>query len=692
MTKYYVHWCVRAAPRYGILIMNLRNRSLLALGLTFFVFFLVIAVVSLSVTMQGLDRLEYQNIGASLNQSRSAIDAEASSLLLTTHDWAWWDDMAGFAINRNPGFLEANANPDAMRTLNVHLFVILDTQGTVLYSNFFTPDFAVNSPVPDTYLSLVRTPRLTSPAPDDAGISGLLMTPDGPMILAAAPILNSDMSGPARGTVIMGRYLDYGPLQRIDEITGFSVSVTPPDASAAQPAPGFGSGKEYVVSAENETSISGYGTVSDLAGRNLLLRVTTDRGLYRTGLANITTYIALLGLWAVMLGIIVLVVIDRTVLGRLALLTSRVRGFDGKGNDVPVLSGGDELAALERTIIESRRDLLLSEQQLRIFINAMPGPAALFSRDGTILLANPAFAENLGRTPEEITGSPADRFIPPEELQKYNRFAGEAIRKKEAVHFEQDAGGKTLFMSYYPVLGNDGEVIQLGLMAFDISERKRLENALQKVTKKMALLNTVIFSDIQNKVFVQMGYLELARQVPADPALKRYLEKEDEVVREIQSALRFAKQYNDMGINPPRWQMVQDVMLFAVSHLDLGSITRDFSLGGLEIYTDSLLERVFVTLVENTILHAHGATAIRAGYTIEGEEAVIWVEDNGPGVEDSRKEQIFRKGTGAGGSASLFLSREILSITGISIRENGVFGKGARFELRVPKGSYRFSG
>ena len=167
---------------------------------------------------------------------------------------------------------------------------------------------------------------------------------------------------------------------------------------------------------------------------------------------------------------------------------------------------------------------------------------------------------------------------------------------------------------YYPVLGSDGEVIQLGLLSFDISERKRLENALQRVTKKISLLNTVIFTDIQNKVFVQMGYLELARQTTTDPRQKSYLEKQEDVVREIQSSLSFARQFNDMGMSPPRWQNVQEVILFAVSHLDLGSLAREFNLEGLEIYADPLLERVFVTLVENTILHAPGATIIRAGY------------------------------------------------------------------------------
>jgi K+-sensing histidine kinase KdpD len=172
--------------------------------------------------------------------------------------------------------------------------------------------------------------------------------------------------------------------------------------------------------------------------------------------------------------------------------------------------------------------------------------------------------------------------------------------------------------------------------------------------------------------------------------VETYLKKEESLVKEIQEALSFARQFNDMGMSPPRWQNIQDVLLFAVSHLDLGDLSRDFALQGIEIYADSLLERVFVTLAENTVMYAKGATVIRAGYTIAGDEAVIFMEDDGPGIPEDVKEEIFSKGIGAGGSTSLFLSREILSTTGISIREAGVVGKGARFEIRVPKGSYRF--
>ena len=518
------------------------------------------------------------------------------------------------------------------------------------------------------------------------------------MIVASAPVLHSDMSGPVSGTVLMGRYLEPDPLQRISEMTGYDISLDWQEKEGQRNIPSavqeqLKGGRNLVLVADNERTITGYRMVQDVTGRDLFLRVSMERELYRTGLANIYTYIALLALWAVITGVIVVIVMDRTVLQRMGRLTDHVRSLSDNRGEVPapVLSGNDELAELEKTIITSRTDLLIREQQLRVFVNAMPGPAALFSRDGTILLANPAFAEYLGKPLGEITGADFRTCIPGEEIRKYDRFVREVFRKKEVVHFESESTGRTYLMSYTPVLDKEGEVIQVGLIAFDISERKRLENALQKVTKKISLLNTVIFTDIQNKVFVQMGYLELARQTTEDPRVKTYLEKEEAVVKEIQSSLSFARQFNDMGMNPPRWQNVQDVILFAVSHLELGRLSRDFSLEGIEIYADSLLERVFVTLIENTIMYAKGATTIHAGYTISGDDAVIYIEDDGPGIAEDMKEEIFKKGMGAGGSTSLFLSREILSITSITLRETGVVGKGARFEIRVPKGSYRVS-
>jgi signal transduction histidine kinase len=71
---------------------------------------------------------------------------------------------------------------------------------------------------------------------------------------------------------------------------------------------------------------------------------------------------------------------------------------------------------------------------------------------------------------------------------------------------------------------------------------------------------------------------------------------------------------------------------------------------------------------------------------------LIVCEDDGVGISAEDKKKLFTRGFGKNTGLGLFLSREILAITGITITENGIPGKGARFEIAVPKGAYRFTG
>ncbi|MCX6688670.1 MAG: ATP-binding protein, partial [Methanoregula sp.] len=66
-------------------------------------------------------------------------------------------------------------------------------------------------------------------------------------------------------------------------------------------------------------------------------------------------------------------------------------------------------------------------------------------------------------------------------------------------------------------------------------------------------------------------------------------------------------------------------------------------------------------------------------------------EDDGVGITAEDKKKLFTRGFGKNTGLGLFLSREILAITGITITETGEPGKGARFEITVPKGEYQFT-
>ena len=63
--------------------------------------------------------------------------------------------------------------------------------------------------------------------------------------------------------------------------------------------------------------------------------------------------------------------------------------------------------------------------------------------------------------------------------------------------------------------------------------------------------------------------------------------------------------------------------------------------------------------------------------------------DNGIGIPVEMKEEIFEPGMMRNRGLGLFFAKEILSITGITIEETGIPGKGARFEIHIPVGCFR---
>jgi len=113
---------------------------------------------------------------------------------------------------------------------------------------------------------------------------------------------------------------------------------------------------------------------------------------------------------------------------------------------------------------------------------------------------------------------------------------------------------------------------------------------------------------------------------------------------------------------------------------------------GSEIFTDPLIQKVLYNLIDNAVRYGNKITTIRFFIGDAGENQVIICEDNGDGIPADEKEKIFERGFGKNTGVGLFLSREMLAITGITICETGEPGEGARFEMLVPKGIWRTTG
>jgi signal transduction histidine kinase len=252
---------------------------------------------------------------------------------------------------------------------------------------------------------------------------------------------------------------------------------------------------------------------------------------------------------------------------------------------------------------------------------------------------------------------------------------------------------KVALMKLIVVPGYEQTLEKVILSFIEISEQKRIQDALQQANKKIKMLSSITRHDIRNQLMVLRGYLDLSRMDVKDPELLRYIQKEDLAAESISNQIEFTKYYEEIGVNAPEWQELTQLIHSARSQLPaLDNIEMIINIPPVKVFADALIEKVFYNLMDNTVRHGERVTCIRFSFHESDSGAEIVYEDNGVGIPHEDKSSLFQKGFGKNTGLGLFLSQEILVITGLTIRETGEPGKGVRFVIAVPKGAYRFSG
>ncbi|MFA5332280.1 MAG: response regulator [Methanoregula sp.] len=226
----------------------------------------------------------------------------------------------------------------------------------------------------------------------------------------------------------------------------------------------------------------------------------------------------------------------------------------------------------------------------------------------------------------------------------------------------------------------------------DITERKLSEEALYQANQKNILISRILRHDIANRLTVVRGHLNRIKREPTLPGQNTYLERADRAAADIHRLLETARLYQDIGMNSACWQNVGDIIreisagIGEACGVDVSVFT-----GQLEILADPLLPNVIANLLDNAIRHGKTVTKIRVYPAVSKNVATLIWEDDGIGIPPERKEDVFEAGFGVHTGLGLFFAREILSLTGIAILESGRFGSGCRFEIHVPKGSFRYT-
>jgi PAS domain S-box-containing protein len=347
-----------------------------------------------------------------------------------------------------------------------------------------------------------------------------------------------------------------------------------------------------------------------------------------------------------------------------------------------------------------RAEALLKEsaEKYRLTLEATNDGIWDWDLQSDTVIFSPRCYTMLGYEPGDFPATSAvwTDHIHPDERDRVTALVQDQVKKKtEYLDFEYRIRAKNGEWKWIHARGKpaafdeQGAITRLIGTNTDITRRRQAEEALRQSNLKLTLISSLTRHDINNQLMLMQGFVTLLEREPHDPSCSTYFQKINTAAERISAMIRFTREYEKSGISSPAWLDCRTLADNAAQEIQPGRILVKNDLPvGAKIFADPLIARVCYNLLDNAVTHGGKISTIRFSSEQQNGELVVICKDDGEGIPAEDKEKIFLRGYGKHSGMGLFLAREVLAITGITIRENGEPGTGARFEIHIPAGSY----
>ena len=311
-----------------------------------------------------------------------------------------------------------------------------------------------------------------------------------------------------------------------------------------------------------------------------------------------------------------------------------------------------EVGRLFRRELEVRRR---SEQRLAAVLDRIPQPVFYRDADGVYLGCNAAFEELCNQPREEIVGHRTGDLQHEGLAELCERTDAEVLRTGERRTMEAtvtlDGDERHVRVHKAPLPDDEWEVEGVVGSIEDITDQRRQEQRLREQTEDLEILNSVTRHDIRNDLQVVLGMAEVLRDHVDDEG-QEYLET---MVTKGRHAVDITRQARDLT----------ETMLeseFGTERIPLKStlatqideirstygraiVTVEGDIPNASVVADGMLASVFRNILANGVQH-NDESVPRLRVWVESTEATVAVHiaDNGPGIPDERKDEIFGRG------------------------------------------------
>ncbi|MEM8530830.1 MAG: CHASE4 domain-containing protein [Chloroflexota bacterium] len=344
-------------PTWSTKFASLRGRTLLTLIATIIGLLLIISIPLRSLVLDSFLSLEEQQMLQNVDRASNALSNTIGRLNQTARDYAEWDATYDFIETSDPDYIRENTGDDVFIGNQLNLIEFLNTDQEVVFSRAFDLEGEEEIAVPEELQSFTGLDNPLVVHQVEETNTGVILLAEGPMLVASRPILTNNAEGPPRGTLLMGRYLTAEEVAQLSNTTQLSLQIySVDDPSSANIAPILqeltNSGTAFVQRLDAQT-IAGYTLLEDIYGQAaLILKVETPRDIYSQGLITTNYLVLVLLLASLVFGVVILILLERGVLARLARLDSYAHHITESGDlSKPVtLSGRDEISRLAASL------------------------------------------------------------------------------------------------------------------------------------------------------------------------------------------------------------------------------------------------------------------------------------------------------------------------------------------------------
>ena len=683
-----------------------------------------IVIVALTISlillfMRSLQQSEEQNISMMVEQAISTFDGQLQRMDVLNRDWATWDDTYNFVQfpSGNQDYLKVNFTDATFADGELNFILIIDNSDRLVFGEAFDLTAEEEVPIPKSLQERISDEALIRHEGVEDSVIGIILLPEGPLLVSSRPILTSKGEGPIEGTIIMARFMDSSVVDALSKTIHLPLVMMtvndmnmPSDFEVARSSLTIEA--HVLVRAISSESMAGYFLLQDIYGNPaIIFRLTMPRTVYAQNVAIMRYFmLAIMGFLLLCAGIFTQSV-RRLVVSRVARV-GEFMGHLGVTGDLSkrlTVQGNDEITKLAKNINATVEALEKAEVNAKVqkglidrILATTPSAVLVIGDDDKIKLANRAFYSAFKKKDAEVETKPISEVIPTEELSLAISEARSGGMFGVTHEFRHRVNGhERTFVANILRMREDEVLFVLGDVTEERAKQERLHltDRLVSVGEMAAGMAHELNNPLTGVIGLSQLLLDEEMSDGAKEDLKLIYNEAQRAAAVVKKLLTFARQHPTERKAVQINAVVEDVLSLRGYEERVNNIrvTTLFDDHLPEIVADPFqMQQVFLNIVlnaEQAMIEAHKKGTLTITTERVDDNIKVSFSDDGPGISPENMRKLFSpffttKVVGKGTGLGLSICYGIVTNQGGRIYAQSELGRGATFVVELPVGGH----